>query len=197
MQIRGYKVAQLREALQQEGLSTKGLKAELVERLYELVQTLSLDPKESIPLDIPSTADRPSQAQSPSTSAKEPAQSALHSHTPNAQSELRSHDEDARAVDSNLGYAHISLSAIGSEQSADAASSSRQSAEDRLSSLPTGGAQQRPAGHDGTPAEHADLAAAAVLVRDTLQQSSNDPSRGLRTPDSVASKTGMHHRPSH
>ena len=35
-----YKVGQLREALQEEGLSTAGLKAHLVERLFELVETL-------------------------------------------------------------------------------------------------------------------------------------------------------------
>ena len=198
MQIRGYKVAQLREALQQEGLSTKGLKAELVERLYDLVQILSEDPKESTsPLDLPSTAERPSQAQRPTTAPTEPAQGALQSHTLNAQSDLSSHDEDDRAVNSTLGTTPAPLSASESEESVDTASSSTQCAERRLSGIPAVLAQQRPADHDSASAEHATLAAAAVLVRDIPQQGSIKPSKGLSTPDPVASKTGMHHRPGH
>ena len=59
-----YKVGQLREALQEEGLSTAGLKAHLVERLCELVETL--DPHTVQPDSDPpssSSAQQSSRAQ--------------------------------------------------------------------------------------------------------------------------------------
>ena len=61
-----YKVGQLREALQEEGLSTVGLKAHLVERLCELVETLE---SHTVQLDSgsasSSSAQQSSEAQRP------------------------------------------------------------------------------------------------------------------------------------
>ncbi|CAL5218555.1 g246 [Coccomyxa viridis] len=187
-QIKGYKVAQLREALQEEGLSTKGLKAELVERLYELVQTLSQEDKDpSGLLGLASTAERSAQAEDPSTSPEEPAQDDLRSHTLDAQSEALEEHEDATAVASTPTTA----STGDSQHSAEAESNDLESEEDQLSSFPAVAIQQRPANNESVSEDSADSTAAAVSVRGAAQQGSRDPLRDLSIPDPVASKTGL------
>lgn len=191
-QIKGYKVAQLREALQEEGLSTKGLKAELVERLYELVQTLSQEDKDpSGLLGLASTAERSAQAEDPSTSPEEPAQDDLRSHTLDAQSEALEEHEDATAVASTPTTA----STGDSQHSAEAESNDLESEEDQLSSFPAVAIQQRPANNESVSEDSADSTAAAVSVRGAAQQGSRDPLRDLSIPDPVASKTGMYCSP--
>ncbi len=191
--IKGYKVAQLREALQEEGLSTKGLKAELVERLYELVQTLSAEGKDSTEaIDPPSAAERPSRAEHPSTSPEEPAQDALQSHAPEAQpGEAPESHEDATSGAS----APTTASASESELLTEAASSSVEIAEDQLSSFPAVNTQRSPASDKSVSADRGESIAAAVSVRGAAQRSSNDPLRNLSIPDPVASKTGVHCSP--
>ena len=188
-QIKGYKVAQLREALQEEGLSTKGLKAELVERLYELVQALSEESKDSTEAGHPSsTAEGSSQAEHPSTLPEELAQDALQSHALEAQPGATESHEDATPGAS----APATASASDSEGLTEAASSSVEKAEDQPSSFPAVNTQRSPGSDKSASADSADSTAAAASVRGAAQQSSSDKSRDLTVPDPVASKTGMY-----
>ena len=196
VQIRGYKVAQLRDALQEEGLSTKGLKAELVERLYELVQSLSQEAKGSAgPLDLPDTAERSLQAQAPGTSPEDPAQDALQSRVLDAQSEPPELHEDATAGDNSLASIPNMAFASDTQHSAGAASRNEEIAMDQLDSLSMADAQRRHASHDIVSAEDANLTIAAVPVSSATQHGSSSPSRDLEIPDPVASKTGTRTAP--
>ena len=153
MQIRGYKVAQLRGALQEEGLSTKGLKAELVERLYELVQTLSQDAEVSRGgFDLPDTAERSLQAEVSGTSPEDPAQDTLRSHMLDDQSESPELNEGATAGDNRLASFPETAAASDAQHSAGAAGSSEENAKDQLVGLHTADAQRRLGSHESAAA---------------------------------------------
>ena len=189
VQIRGYKVGQLREALQEEGLSTKGLKAELVERLYELVQALSQESQDSNgPLDQSSAAEGPSQARHPSSSPEQPSKVA--SELLHAPDDLTALHDDATAFDSGSALNPNLASASDPQDSAHPASNSAGEAEPGLSSSAAANAQPRPACQETASAEAADVAAAAVPVGRAAQHGSRPPSCDLQMPDQVASKTG-------
>ena len=191
VQVRGYKVAQLREALQEEGLSTKGLKPELVERLYELVQTLSeegADSKE--PLKPPSTAETSAQEQQSESLPEAPEQVQVHSPASETQPEsAASFHDDNKPSDDAIISSSSSAPEIDSQPSAEVPSSLSETAEEQLTTLRAADIQQEPASQSVSDVD-TDLAAAAVPVRLRPQQGHSSSVRDVNAPDRVASKTG-------
>ena len=185
-QIRGYKVAQLREALQEEGLSTTGLKAELVERLYELVQSLSEhNAEQADTLESSSTAEQPSRQNGTTEQL-----SAVHS-VP-AQHDMQ--DTDLIPQPASAAEAGRSASALSNT----AAPSLSPPLEECGSSI---GVQQVPTALESAPEQPepsrqdvsrngSELAAAAVPVPSMSRPAHGAAFNNLDTPDKVALKTG-------
>ena len=191
VQVRGYKVAQLREALQEEGLSTKGLKPELVERLYELVQTLSQeDAGSKEPLKQPSTAEISEQEQHSESLPEAPEQVQVHSLASETQPELAaSFHDDIKPSDSAVIPSSSSAPGIDSQPSNEVPSSLSENKEEQLTTLHAADVQQEPASQSASDVD-TDLAAAAVPVRLRPQQGHSSSVRDVNAPDRVASKTG-------
>ena len=185
-QIRGYKVAQLREALQEEGLSTTGLKAELVERLYELVQSLSEHTAEQADtLESSSTAEQPSRQNGTAEQL-----SAFHSMP--AQHDTQNTDlipqpTSAAAAETSASASSNTAAPLLSPPLEDSGSSIEvQQLSTALDSAP---AQPEPSRQD-VSRNGSELAAAAVPVPSMSRPAHGAVFSDLDTPDKVALKTG-------
>ena len=195
VQVRGYKVAQLREALQEEGLSTKGLKPELVERLYELVQTLSQENADSKePLKKPSTEETSEQGQHSKSLPESPEEVQVHSLASETQPEsAASFHDDTKPSDSAIIISSPSSAPeIDSLSSDEVPSSISEDTEEQLTTLHAAGSQQEPASQSVSDAD-VDIAAAAMPVRLRPHQGQSSSVTDINVPDRVASKTGIPH----
>lgn len=182
-------MGQLREALQEEGLSTAGLKAELVERLHELVQTLAEQPAES-PSDPSTVDDILQQSSHADSSARVPQQSAQQeTQSPALPAQLHptAAVDDVNSVRSAAATHGVDEPAESFQEADSSTGKATQHEAETVISIEV---QHEPASQDVLESKQADFEAAAALVEQDSAPGGRPLARSLDAPDQAAIKTG-------